>query len=376
MWGLKTLGMTDSSPELSVTGHGGKFGVSAPASLHISGTRALLTGRDGETESVDLTRAGASVLGTCITIEDTHTLIAFSTRDAGVIAQVRADCPLELLDQIEQAAASLRKSNWSGWKLVVSSILLVGIIGFVLYRGIVGIAGMAVHQLPVEVDHAIGEAAHRSLLRHETVVSNQQVNRAMQQILDSLRPHITLAGIEPTMVVVESDQVNAYCLPGGYITVNTALLLAAQSPDEVAGILSHEIAHATLRHGLKQLTQTLTLVTAVQMLVGDVSGVLALGVEGAEFLIRQGYSRDHEREADLEGLRMMMAAGWDPEALASFFEKLEHESEGVSPPAWFSTHPDPGQRASTIRQWASQESSSGQRPPEIDWPALQAAVGE
>ena len=172
MRGLKTLAMTESSPGLSVTGHGGAFGVSAPATLHISNSRALLTGRAGETESIDLARADASVLGTCISIEDPQTLVAFSTRDAAALAQIRSDCPLELVDQIDVELASLQKSNWSGWKLLATSILIIGIVGFVLYRAVSALRGMAIQQLPIEIDHAIGEAGHQSLLSRETILKN------------------------------------------------------------------------------------------------------------------------------------------------------------------------------------------------------------
>ncbi|MEC9477380.1 MAG: M48 family metallopeptidase [Planctomycetota bacterium] len=371
--------MTESPLQMSVTGHGGKFGVSAPATLEISGSHAVLTGRDGESESIDLYQAGASVLGTCISVEDPQSLVAFSTRDPMVITQLRSCCPVELVDEIDEGLKSLQKSMWSGWKVLKTTVLVIGVLaglGYGFYLGVAALARMAIQQLPIEIDHAIGDAAHRSILSSETLIRDPQVTETMQQILDSLRPHIGIDGMDPKIVVVENDEVNAYCLPGGFITMNTGLLRAAEGPDEVAGVLAHEIAHATLRHGVKQLAQTLTLVTAIQVVLGDASGVLALGTEGAEFLVRQGYSRDHEREADLEGLRIVIAAGWNPEAMAAFFEKLARQNDGRSPPAWFSTHPDPGQRASTIRQHAAQNPPSSESPPSIDWQSLQRALAK
>lgn len=371
--------MADPSAPLSVTGHGGQFGVSAPATLTISGSQVLLTGRAGETESLDLYKAEASVLGTCLSIEDPQSLIAFSTRDPRVLSQIRTSCPPELEDGIEEVLAALQKSVWTFWKLLKVSILVIGFLvalGIGLYQALGSLTEFAIGELPVEIDDAIGQTAHQSLLSTETIVDDEEVNQSIQRILDSLRPHISISSMEPKLVVVESEEVNAYCLPGGYITINTGLLKAASSPDEVAGVMAHEIAHATLRHGLKQLAQNVTTTSAVQILLGDVSGILAIGVEGAEFLVNQGYSRDHEREADLEGLRMMAAAGWNPESLASFFEKLDQKNDGISPPAWFSTHPDPGQRASAIRGWAVENGSASELPPEIDWLAVQSALSK
>ncbi|MGE4618372.1 MAG: M48 family metallopeptidase [Planctomycetota bacterium] len=368
--------MMADSAGLAVTGHGGKFGVSAPVFLTIAGTRAQLVGRDGVTESVDLSRAYAAVLGSCITVEDPETLVAFSTRDVAIFSEIREASPLELTDQLDEAAAALGRRNRFSWKVIAIVLLAIGLSGVILYQGAIALAQLAVHRIPVSVDQVIGEAAHDSLLASETIVQDAEINQVMGQILDSLRPHISLEGIKPKLVVVEGEQVNAYCLPGGYITVYTGLLRSAGGPDEVAGVLAHELAHATQRHGILQLAQSLTLSSVVEVLLGDLTGVLALGKEGAGYLIRQGYSRDHENEADIEGLRMLMAAGWNPQSLAVFFEKLEKKQDVLSPPEWFSTHPNSGSRARSIRERAATMTSSNHQSATIDWPALQSALGE
>ena len=365
--------MVDTSGGLPVTGHGGEFSVSSPAMLWIEGGRARLVGRDGQTASLDLLQARAEVLGTCISIQDRHSDIAFSMRDPVVFAEVRANSPADLVDQLDLAAAKLRKRHWTFPKVMAASIISVTILGIALYFGIIAAAGWLVHSLPVSFDQELGKAAHRSMLEGEQLNTDATVIAAMDQILDSLIPHLSLEGIEPEMVIVESDKVNAYCLPGGYITVFTGLLAKAESADEVAGVVAHEMAHATKRHGLRQVVQSLSLAVAIQALLGDVTGMAALG-GGIEILIRQGYSRDLESEADAEGLQMMQAAGWSPDGLAAFFERLEVSGEGPSDPAWFSSHPDPGGRAESIRKQMKSALPGDLQPPEINWDQVRAAL--
>jgi len=365
--------MVDTSGGLPVTGHGGEFSVSSPAMLWIEGGRARLMGRDGQSASLDLLHARAGVLGTCISIQDRHSDIAFSIRNPEVFAEVRANSPADLVDQLDRAAAKLRKRQWTFPKVMAASIISVTILGVALYYGIIAAAGWMVHSLPVSFDQELGKAAHRSMLEGEQLNTNATVHSAMDQILESLIPHLSLDGIEPEMVIVESETVNAYCLPGGYITVFTGLLTAAESADEVAGVLAHEMAHATKRHGLRQLVQSLSLAVAIQAMLGDVTGMAALG-GGLEILIGQGYSRDLEAEADTEGLQMMQAAGWNPDGLATFFERLEVSGEGVSVPVWFSSHPDPGGRAESIREQMKTVLPGDLLPPEIDWDLVRSAL--
>lgn len=365
--------MIDRSSGLPVTGHGEGFGVSSPAMLWIEGGRARLVGRDGQSASLDLLQADADVLGTCISIQDRHSDIAFSMRDPEVFAEVRANSPADLVDQLDQAAAKLRKRQLTFPKVMAASIISVAILGVVLFYGIIAAAGWIVHSLPISFDQELGKAAHRSMLEGEQLNTNATVHSAMDQILESLIPHLSLDGIEPEMVIVESETVNAYCLPGGYITVFTGLITAAESADEVAGVLAHEMAHATKRHGLRQLVQSLSLAVVIQAMLGDVTGMAALG-GGVEILIRQGYSRDLESEADTEGLLMVQAAGWNPEGLATFFERLEASGEGTSVPVWFSSHPDPGGRAESIREQMKTAVPAGLQPPEINWDQVRAAL--
>ncbi|MDE0959178.1 MAG: M48 family metallopeptidase [Planctomycetota bacterium] len=365
--------MDDASAGLSVTAHGGEFGVSGSADLQIKEGRALLNGPDGQRATIDLNSARAEILGSCISVRASQGDLAFSMRDSAVFAEVRSCAPLELSDQLDEMATNLRKRSWGAGKILWVSLLVLSSVAALLYFGVVLAVGMLIHLVPISLDQSLGKATHQTMLADQTICTDEVVNSAMTRILDSLRPHLGVEGIEPELVVVESELVNAYCLPGGYVTVFTGLLLAADNADEVAGVIAHELAHATGRHGVRQLIQTVSLAALVQAGLGDVSGTAALG-GGLEYLIQQGYSRDHETEADQVGLRMVQSAGWDGSSMATFFEKLAAEDLQSSVPAWLSSHPDPGSRADSIREQLQRAPSSSRQVPQIDWDQLKAAL--
>jgi predicted Zn-dependent protease len=146
--------------------------------------------------------------------------------------------------------------------------------------------------------------------------------------------------------------VNAFALPGGYVGVNTGLIMLADSESELASVLAHEIAHVSQRHIARmlgqeqQLQMPLLAALAAAILLGGARPDLATGAMAAAqagaVQTQLGYSRDFEREADRIGLRTLEAAGFDPRAMATVFEKLQRAtrvSDDTTLPGWLRTHP-------------------------------------
>ncbi len=364
--------MDSSGTEYPVTAHGGLFGVSAPAMLSLGGGRAILTGAEGQQSVIELTYARAQNLGSCVSVNDTRSDVAFSIRDGEVYAAVLDAAPGDLKEDLEELAEQLRKKTWNSGTVLAVSALSLGLLGFIIYMGIYLASSMLVYLLPIAVDETIGRSAQESMLADESLCEIELVNRSMQQILDSLRPSLSIPYLQPELVVVESDTVNAYCLPGGFITLYTGLIREAQSAEEVAGVMAHELAHATERHGLQSLSQTVGVALVIQGLLGDVSGLAAMG-GGVELLIRQGYSRSLETEADEEGFRILVESGWNPLGFADFLDRLEEQDEALSVPEWLMSHPEPGKRAIRIRELMELNSSRQNKigPPPIDWEQVQ-----
>jgi predicted Zn-dependent protease len=197
----------------------------------------------------------------------------------------------------------------------------------------------------------------------------------LQKIVDHLAPTASLEGLEFKVHVVRSPQINAFCLPGGTIVVFTGLIDAAERPEQLAGVLGHEMAHATLRHGMERTAQALGVGAALAVLVGDGTGLLAIGAEVFQFATVNSYSRVQENEADAEGLRMLHESGIDPTAMAEFFEIMQHEHPDM-PGAlnWVSTHPSHEERIRLLQQQVGDLPEADYQPLDTDLEKLKQAI--
>jgi predicted Zn-dependent protease len=153
-----------------------------------------------------------------------------------------------------------------------------------------------------------------------------------------------------TIKVIDSDEVNAFALPGGFFYVNKGLLLAADNEAELAGVMAHEIGHVAARHAVENQTKG-TLLEYLAMggsiFLGGIPGMIYQNTAGLGLLgLFMKFSRSAEEEADRLGVQYMYAAGYDPTAMATMFEKLEAKNKkkpGFVARA-FATHPAPPER--------------------------------
>lgn len=158
--------------------------------------------------------------------------------------------------------------------------------------------------------------------------------------------------------VVQSEQQNAFCLPGGKIVVYTGILPIAQTDAGLATVLGHEISHALAHHGAERMAQQQMVnigLMSASGAAGDLSQqdrqniMMVLGA-GAQYGILK-YSRKHESEADHLGLLLMATAGYDPHESMKFWERMKHVGGGASPPEFLSTHPSHETRLADLNGW-------------------------
>ena len=157
------------------------------------------------------------------------------------------------------------------------------------------------------------------------------------------------------VLVVRDDVVNAMAAPGGFIIVFRGLLDRTDTPEELAGVLAHEVAHVTQRHVTRMIVQHASTGLLVAALTGDVTGVMAYGLQAARTLGSLQYGRLAEEEADREGLRLLLSAGIDPAGMIRFFEKMEDKG-GQWPAAlkYLSSHPGLPERVARLRALAAE----------------------
>src|SRR6201997_2936643 len=187
----------------------------------------------------------------------------------------------------------------------------------------------------------LAQEVERSAKLVDDPVVTEYVNRVGQNLVRNSDARVPF-----TIKVIDSDEVNAFALPGGFFYVNSGLILRAQEESELAGGMAHEIEHGTARLGTKNATkgEMMQLSTIPLMLLGPV-GWAGYGLyEGLNIAIPLTYlkfSRDSEREADFLGLQYMYKAGYDPNAFVTFFERIQADEKrrpGTIPKV-FSTHP-------------------------------------
>ncbi len=223
--------------------------------------------------------------------------------------------------------------------------------------------------ISIDEEKAMGLQAYEDILSKERPVDpNSQVARQVREIANRLIarvPEVEAAlaaenGQQPNRVwqtfewdvnVIQSDQANAFCLPGGKMAVYTGLLPVAQNADAVAVVMGHEIAHALLRHGAQRMSQQK--LGQLGQMAGAVSGMdpqsqqMMQAAMGYGFLLP--YARKHETEADAVGLMLAAAACFDPQQSVPLWERMGEASGGQAPPEFSSTHPNPGTRIQNLQ---------------------------
>ena len=152
---------------------------------------------------------------------------------------------------------------------------------------------------------------------------------------------------------VNDKAINAFALPGGYVFINRGAIEAADNESQLAGVMAHELSHVALRHGTNQATKA----EAAEGFLGIAGGIFG-GSTGGALLTKLGafaaggvllrYSRNAESQADVMGTQVLYDSGYDPRAMAQFFEKLEAETKGKNPPEFFSDHPNPEHRVERV----------------------------
>ncbi len=205
--------------------------------------------------------------------------------------------------------------------------------------------GNGVNLYSLQREIALGKQAAMEVEKTAKMINDPVVTEYVNRVGQNLVRNSD-AKVPFTIKVIDSDEINAFALPGGFFYVNTGLILRADEEAELAGVMGHEIAHVAARHGTKTETkgQIMQWATIPLILLGP-GGWAGYGLyEGLNLAIPMSYlkfSRDAEREADFLGLQYMYKAGYDPNAFVSFFEKLEAEERRRpgSIPKVFSTHP-------------------------------------
>jgi beta-barrel assembly-enhancing protease len=192
------------------------------------------------------------------------------------------------------------------------------------------------------------------------IVQDPELNRYINVLGDSIARLTSRKDLDWHFFIVDSKEVNAFAVPGGYVYVNRGLIERSDKMDEVAGVLGHEIGHVVRRHTVKQMEKEqganvgITLACVLTGVCNSQVAGAAINIAGGALFAR--FSRSDEAEADQEGFNNVVHAGISPEGMVSMFQKLleERKSRPAGVEAWFLTHPLEEDRITAIQSRINQ----------------------
>ena len=202
---------------------------------------------------------------------------------------------------------------------------------------------------------ALGKQSYNQVLKKEKVSENKKLNRIVQRVGKRIAAVSHMPKLKWEIKLIESDQKNAFALPGGKIAIYTGILPVAKNEAGLATVMSHEIAHVIARHGAQRMTQQMLLQGAMigagfSMNNNKHRNIIlsALGL-GVLYGFALPFSRSHESEADQIGLIYMAKAGYNPREAINFWRRFSKIKEKKGPAEWASTHPADATRIRVLR---------------------------
>lgn len=257
---------------------------------------------------------------------------------------------------------------------VGSAAAALGVMIFVILPAL---ANSLATLIPIEREVAYGKTVVNQmerLLGGESVGGLGCTNEAGRAALDTMTGRLTAAGdlkYDLNIVVFDHEMVNAFAAPGGQIVLMRGLIDSADSPDQVAAVLAHEIGHVEARDTTRNAFRAAGSAGLLSLVIGDFAGGSAVLVV-AEYTLNASYTREAEAQADQFALDMLAASGTDAAALGTFFDSLaEIESSMPDLPVYLSSHPEIQDRADAAHDFAQTQGRTAPILNDAEWAALQ-----
>src|ERR1051325_6268162 len=263
------------------------------------------------------------------------------TNDLSVLKDPHLAGRADLRPELSKVTEQQKRWSWLLTVVAIGFLVLLGIVGLALSQKSRMVRAIAT-RIPISWEEDLGDKLYEQVKQSSKMVESD--NADLDFVRERLLPVVTNSGFKFRFHVIEDKSINAFAIPGGHVFIHTGLLKAVGRPEELAGVLAHEIAHVTQRHAFRKLIESSGLYLVVQYFLGDATGIMAAIGNSSELLLKQKYSRDFEREADDVGWNYLVQAKIDPRGMLDFFQKLKAEEAKLpagSGPGWdlLSTHP-------------------------------------
>lgn len=286
-----------------------------------------------------------------------------------------------VLEIAPKSFSSRENESKFNWKLYSVGILVLIFSAYVFIKTVPSfLADQMVEKIPIEWEVTVGQ----SILKMLPVAQkpDPEVLKVLQDTVDFLKQSLPGNPYDLKVYILPVEQVNALALPGGPIVIFEGLIDKAESPEELAGVLAHEIQHILLRHSTRGILRNLAKSMLVTLFLGDVNSVMEGIVQLAGQLETLGLSREMEAEADQKGMELILAANIDPHGMIRIFKKLMQEdfsqkklpkgkpvSEENDISSYFSTHPSSQNRLARLEKQMRSHENRIWTPlfPNLDW---------
>jgi predicted Zn-dependent protease len=235
--------------------------------------------------------------------------------------------------------------------IVIVLFLIIGLVSSAfLFRN--QIVRSIAESIPPSYETKVSESLLATTTAGKKMVNDSALLRQLAIITDLLTQQVEDTAFHFHFNIVEDPVLNAFALPGGEVVINSGLIEKSKTPEELAGVLAHEISHVTGRHHARNIIGSLSMSIIVSSFIGDVSTITAQITKAGMSLNSLKYSRDFEREADNDGFNLLLKSKINPKGMIDFFETMKKEQGKLNMDNvdFLSTHPGTDERLENLRK--------------------------
>lgn len=298
------------------------------------------------------------------------------------------DTHLKNQSAIAAILAQAKRKRVMGWSSITAVLIIIIALPSALILRMDVATGFIAKKLPPEWEQQLGETTMAQYQLGKNMMDKEQAKPLLDPLVMPLVNALNHSAYTYKFHIVNDGSLNAFALPGGEVVIHSALILRAESAEELLGVLAHEITHVEEQHGIRNVIGTTGIYMVASAVFGDVSGLLAVVSSAAPLLLNQSYSRRFETEADVKGFALLQKAKINPSGLASFFDKMieeekkqlekiedEKNRELVKDAlAFLSTHPASEDRIKRLNELANSAHATDYQSLEAPFLNLQQAV--
>lgn len=215
----------------------------------------------------------------------------------------------------------------SGWFVAAAIAVVIIAIPLLIVFNMDRMSAVAAKKVPAEWEQKLGASTLAQYRISKEFIDDKKAKELLSPLTQPLINALENSRYTYNFHIVNDASLNAFALPGGEVVIHSALILKAESAEELLGVLGHEIIHVEEQHGVRNVIGSAGIYVIAGAIFGDVSGILAVIGGAAPLLLNQSYSRGFETESDIKGFALLQRANINPRGLATFFNKLIEEEK-------------------------------------------------